>query len=165
MADQGNLATSAVGGYELALGSKPTLHCLHVTGEYTNGDALFINSEGTVTANSGATTNFAVVYGAGSITLGTVAAASTPIEVVFGSGDDKDTLDIFAAHASIAWDDGTAGANVFDTSGSCSVSSISGGTVNLLVQMMGSDGEAGPPVSGTDQYRLIVYANARGGNY
>ncbi len=159
MGDQGTLAQSAIGGFELATGSKPALHCLHVTGKYTNGDALFINGEGSVTANSGATTGFAVVHGAGSLVLGTVAAAGTPVTVVFGSGDDKDDLDIVGAHGSIAWDDG--GGAVFDTAGMVSVSSISGGTVNLLVQVMGADGEAGPPVSGTDTYRLIVYAHAR----
>ncbi len=161
MGDQGTLAQSAIGGFELATGSKPALHCLHVTGEYTNGDALFIDSEGGVTANSGATTNFSVVYGAGSLVLGTIAAAGTPMTVVFGSGDNKDDLDIVGAHASISWDDGTAGANVFDTAGVASVGSINGGTVNLLVQMIGADGEAGPPQTGVDQYRLIVYAHAR----
>jgi len=159
MGDQGTLAQSAIGGFELATGSKPALHCLHVTGKYTTGDSLFINGEGTVAANSGATTGFAVVHGAGSLVLGTVAAAGTPVTVVFGSGDDKDDLDIVGAHGSIAWNDG--GGAVFDTAGMVSVSSISGGTVNLLVQVMGADGEAGPPVSGTDTYRLIVYAHAR----
>tara|TARA_B100000214_G_scaffold374896_1_gene359136 strand:+ start:3088 stop:3576 length:489 start_codon:yes stop_codon:yes gene_type:complete len=159
MGDQGTLAQSAIGGFELATGSKPALHCLHVTGKYTNGDALFINSEGTASANSGATTGFSVVYGAGSLTLGTIAAAGTPVAVVFGSGDNKDDIDIVGAHGSISWDDG--GGSTFDTAGACSVSSINGGTVNLLVQMIGADGEAGPPVSGTDTYRLIVYAHAR----
>lgn len=159
MGDQGTLAQSAIGGFELATGSKPALHCLHVTGKYTQGDALFIDGEGTATANAGATTGFSVVHGAGSLVLGTVAGAGTPVTVVFGSGDNKDDLDIVGAHGSIAWDDG--GGSTFDTAGMVSVSSISGGTVNLLVQIMGADGEAGPPVSGTDTYRLIVYAHAR----
>jgi len=159
MGDQGTLAQSAIGGFELATGSKPALHCLHVTGKYTQGDALFIDGEGTATANAGATTGFSVVHGAGSLVLGTVAGAGTPVTVVFGSGDNKDDLDIVGAHGSIAWDDG--GGSTFDTAGMVSVSSISGGTVSLLVQIMGADGEAGPPVSGTDTYRLIVYAHAR----
>lgn len=163
MGDQGNLATSAIGGYELAAGSKPVLHCLHVTGKWTNADALFINNEGSVTANAGATTGFSVVYGAGSMTLGTATSGKTTLEVVFGSGDDKDNLDITGAYGSIAWDDG--GGSAYDTPGTVAVSSISGGTVNLLVNLLGADGEAGPPVSGTDTYRLIVYAHARGGNY
>lgn len=163
MGDQGNLATSAVGGYELSAGSKPALHCLHVTGKWTNADALYINDEGSVTANAGATTGFSVVYGAGSMTLGTATSGKSTLEVVFGSGNDKDDLDIFAAHGSIAWDNG--GGSAYDESGTCSVSSIAGGTVTFIVTMMGADGEAGPPVSGTDTYRLIVYANARGGNY
>ncbi len=160
MGDQGTLAQSAVGGYELATGSKPALHLLHVTGKWTNGDALFINDEGTASANSGATTGFSVVYGAGSITLGTVAAAGSPVDVVFGSGNNKDDLDIVGAYGSIAWDDG--GGAVYDTAGSVSVKSINGGTVSLLVSMNDpDDGTAVTPVSGTDTYRLIVYANAR----
>ncbi len=160
MGDQGTLAQSAVGGYELATGSKPALHLLHVTGKWTNGDALYINDEGTASANAGATTGFSVVYGAGSITLGTVAAAGSPVDVVFGSGNNKDDLDIVGAYGSIAWDDG--GGATFDTAGSVSVKSINGGTVSLLVSMHDpDDGTAVTPVSGTDTYRLIVYANAR----
>ena len=160
MGDQGTLAQSAVGGYELATGSKPALHLLHVTGKWTNGDSLFINDEGSASANSGATTGFSVVYGAGSLVLGTVAAAGSPVTVVFGAGDNKDDLDIVGAHGSIAWDDG--GGSTYDTAGSVSVKSIAGGTVNLLVSMHDpDDGTAVTPVSGTDTYRLIVYANAR----
>ena len=159
MGDQGNLAQSAIGGYELATGSKPTLHMIHCTGKWTNGDALFINDEGTVTANSGSTSGFSVVHGAGSIVLGTVASGKTPLTVVFGSGDNKDDLDIIGAYGSISWDDGAA--TTMDTPGTLSVLSIAGGTVNCAVSMHGADGEAGPPVSGTDGYRLIIYAHAR----
>tara|TARA_B100000035_G_scaffold248664_1_gene217419 strand:+ start:188 stop:670 length:483 start_codon:yes stop_codon:yes gene_type:complete len=157
MGDQGTLAQSAIGGYELATGSKPALHCLHVTGTWTNGHDIFINGEGTT---SGDDTGFSVVFGAGSITLGTVAAKGSPVEVVFGAGDDKDDLDIVGAYGSIAWDDG--GGSTYDTAGSVSVKSIDGGTVNLLVSMHDpDDGTAVTPVSGTDSYRLIVYAHAR----
>jgi len=157
MGDQGTLAQSAIGGFELATGSKPALHCLHVTGLWTNSHKIFINGEGTA---SGDTTGFSVVYGAGSMTLGTVAAKGSPIEVVFGAGDNHDDLDIVGAHGSIAWDDG--GGAVYDTAGSVSVKSIVGGTVNLLVSMHDpDDGSAVTPVSGTDTYRLIVYAHAR----
>ena len=161
MGDQGTLAQSAIGGYELATGSKPTLHCLHVSGKWTNADALYINGEGSVTANAGATTGFSVVYGAGSMTLGTATAASSAVAVVFGSGDTKsDDIDIVGAYGSIAWDDG--GGSTYDTAGSVAVKSIDGGTVNLLVSMHDpDDGTAVTPVSGTDTYRLIVYANAR----
>ena len=160
MGDQGTLAQSAIGGYELATGSKPALHLLHCTGKWTNGDALFINDEGTATANAGATTGFSVVYGAGSLVLGTAAAAGNPVTVVFGAGDNKDDVDIVGAYGSIAWDDG--GGSTYDTAGSVSVKSINGGTVNLLVSMHDpDDGSAVAVASGTDTYRLIVYANAR----
>jgi len=167
MGDQGTLAQSAIGGYELATGSKPTLHLLHVTGLYTATDAFFINGEGTASANVGslAVTSkapFSVVAGAGSLVLGTVAAAGSPVTVVFGAGDGKDDLDIVGAHGSIAWDDGGGATPVYDTAGSVSVKSIDGGTVNLLVTMTDpDDGTAATPVSATDTYRLIVYAHAR----
>ncbi len=160
MGDQGTLAQSAIGGFELATGSKPSLHLLHVTGKWTNGDALFINNEGTASANAGATTGFSVVYGAGSLVLGTAAAAGNPVSVVFGAGDNKDDIDIVGAHGSIAWDDG--GGSAYDTAGSVSVKSIDGGTVSLLVSMNDpDDGTAVAVASGTDTYRLIVYAHAR----
>ena len=80
--------------------------------------------------------------------------------VVFGAGDNKDDVDIVGAYGSIAWDDG--GGSTYDTAGSVSVKSINGGTVNLLVSMHDpDDGSAVAVASGTDTYRLIVYANAR----
>ena len=168
MPDQGTLATAAVGGYELAAGSKPTLYCLHLEGEYTASDNFLISAEGllTGTANGGSVSdgtpsasNQTVVYGAGSVSMGTVASGVLPITVVLGAGDGKDDLDIFGCYGSVALGDG---GSTINTPGMLSVKSIAGGTVNLIASFFDvDDGSAIAPASGTDYVKLCVYANAK----
>ena len=176
MVDAGISAQAAIGGYEQAFGSKPRQMCVSIFGRLaaasgggTEGGHIFIDNEGTATVTtndeSSPTTSLSatVSYGAGSITIGDVSPAGQIAGTwVVGTGDDKDSIDIFMAHGDFSTR--AAAAYVAEGTGALpgvlNVTSINGGTVSFILSAPHEDSD---DLAVGDGYKISLWAYARGG--
>ena len=155
MADQGIIDAATIGGFELGVGSKPRELVCVVTS--FAGSSSLVSSTGTVTGHALGSTALnghtpGITHGAGAVSI----AASTGAGVlVFGTGDNKDPLNIIAATGSIIWKDGAVTAP--DEPGYWGYKSSDGGTINFLATLEGGDA----PAAG-DSYTMVVRALVKG---
>ena len=155
MADEGIIATATIGGFELGAGSKPRELVCVITS--FAGSSSLINKDGTVSGHTLGSTALnghtpGMTFGAGSVSI----AATTGLGVlVFGTGDNKDPLNVVAATGSIIWKDGAVTAP--DEPGYWGFKSSNGGTVNFLATL-----EAGDAPAAGDSYTMVVRALVKG---
>lgn len=162
MVDAGISTQAAIGGFELATGSKPRMLGVSFYGDRDGAGSLFIDKDGTVTANG---TDYAatVAYGAGSITLGAASAGIVAGSWIIGDGSaNDDALDIFMAHGTFAARPGAAyvQAGTSAVPGLLNVTSINGGTVSFLLSCPHEDTD---DLADGDGYFINLWAYARGG--
>jgi hypothetical protein len=172
MADAGIGQQSAIGGYELAFGSKPSLHAITIKGELqTSGAATaFVDGEGNVTV-SGAAFAATCDHGAGYITLAAVAAetilgtwtigtGAETVSVAAGMPDGEDDTELIMAAGNLATTTGATYAVGIATAGFVSITGIDGGTVSFIMGNAISDADA---MAFGDGFKLTLMAWSKGG--
>lgn len=182
MADAGIGEQSAIGGYELALGSKPSLHGISFYGlpGSTGGTTFYVNGDGKTYARSGGTLNansvaLTATYGAGFVTLAAASGGYIAGTWVIGTGaaptetgktptvpDGDDDRNIIMAMGDYAYREGAAmvAAGTSALGGTCNVTSINGGTVSFILSI---PDEAAADVDDADGIRLSLWAWVKGG--
>jgi len=163
MVDAGISGQAAVGGFELAHGSKPRLLGISLFGQTASSGVAssFTDGEG-VTTNNGTGFTATVAFGAGSVTMAAPSAGAIAGTWILGTGNNDDDLDIFAAHGDFAARDGAAyvAAGTGALPGTLNVTSINGGTVSFIISCPHEDTD--DLVAG-DGYFINLFAYARGG--
>ena len=144
MTNQGEVGFSTVGGFDIGAGSSVKECVLHVhtyigsSSHFTDKSAVAGHALGAGLING----SIGAVYGAGSISV----AAGTTGEIVFGNGDDLDSLTILSAQVSMAMKD-AAGNAAADEPANVAVTLIAGGTVNFVYSAEDATvGLAGSPI-------------------
>ena len=163
MVDAGISGQAAIGGFELAQGSKPRMLGLSIFGDRSGAGAIYVDGTGAVIAQDGGATA-TVVFGAGSVTLGATTGGVAACSWVLGDGtsDGSDDLDIFSAHGTFAAK--PAGpyvkAGTGAVPGTLNVTSINGGTVSFIISC---PDEQNDDLVDDDGYYIQLFAYARGG--
>ena len=176
MVDAGISTQAAIGGFELAAGSKPRMLGISVygrlaaaSGGHTEGGSIYVDHNGVVTVNtndaSTPTTALSAscAFGAGSITLaGVTPAGQLAGSWVIGNGDSKDDLDIFMAHGDFSAANAAAyvQAGTGALPGTLNVTSINGGTVSFILSCPHEDSD---DIANGDGFFINLFAYARGG--
>jgi len=163
MVDAGISAEAAIGGFELAHGSKPRLLGISLFGQLASSGAgsSFTDGDGTKT-DTGTGFSSTVAFGAGSVVLPAVASGAVAGEWVIGTGEDDDTLDIFSAHGDFAARAGAAyvAAGTDALPGTLNITSINGGTVSFIISCPHEDTD---DLAASDGFFINLFAYARGG--
>ena len=163
MVDAGISGQAAVGGFELAHGSKPRLLGISLYGRLASsgGGSSFTDGEGTKT-DTGTGFSSTVAFGAGSVVLPAPSSGAVAGEWVIGTGEDDDTLDIFAAHGDFTKRDNAAyvQAGTGAQPGALNITSINGGTVSFIVSCPHEDSD---DLANGDGFKISLWAYARGG--
>lgn len=112
MTDAGISAEAAIGGFELAAGSKPRALAITIEGKLaTSGaSAIFGDGNGTTVSGTANGQTGTVTFGAGSVTLNAPSAGVMTGEWIIGDGSGTDDdLDIIMADGDIAIQQSTNG--------------------------------------------------------
>jgi hypothetical protein len=172
MADAGIGQQSAIGGYELAFGSKPSLHAITIKGELPASGAgtVFVDGEGKVSVTG---TDFTATcdHGAGYITLAAVVAETIlgtwtigtgahAVSISAGMPDGEDDTELIMAAGNLATTTGDTYAVGIATAGFVSITGIDGGTVSFIMGNAISDAD---PMAADDGFKLTLMAWAKGG--
>lgn len=180
MVDAGISNQAAIGGFELAAGSKPRLLGLSIFGALPSsgtmsvfaGPALvgdvMVDNHKVVTGTGAACT---VAFGAGSITFAAPASGVVAGKWIIGNGRKAgaaedgattDDLDIMMAHGNFTKRDAAAyvQAGTGAQPGTLNVTSIDGGTVSFIISAAHEDTD---DLVATDGFYINMFAYARGG--
>lgn len=163
MVDAGISGQAAIGGYELAAGSKPRLLGISLFGQLASsgGGSSFTDGNGAKT-DTGTAFSSTVAFGAGSVVLPAASGGTVAGKWIIGTGDNTDNLDIFAAHGDFAARAGAAyvAAGTGALPGTLTVTSINGGTVSFLLSCPHEDTD---DLADADGFFINCFAYARGG--
>ena len=164
MVDAGITTQAAIGGFELATGSKPRMLGISVFGDTADSGAgtIFVDGNGSTPVVSGTNLTATCAFGAGSITMAAASGGVMACKWIIGTGDNTDNLDIFMAHGDFAARAGAAyvAAGTSALPGLLNVTSINGGTVSFIVSC---PDEQNDDFANADGYFINLFAYARGG--
>ena len=180
MVDAGISSEAAIGGFELAAGSKPRLLGISLLGTLASSGGMSVfagpaldggvmKQNHTVVTGTGATAT--VSFGAGSIVLDAQASDAVAGKWIIGNGrlagenqdgDTTDDLDIMMAHGNFTARAGAAyvAAGTGAIPGSLNVTSINGGTVSFILSCPHEDSD---DIRDGDGFFINLFAYARGG--
>ena len=180
MVDAGISSEAAIGGFELAAGSKPRLLGVSLYGQLASSGGMSVFAGPALvgsamvqnhTVVTGTAASATVAFGAGSITLDAAADGVVAGKWIIGNGrlagenqdgDTTDDLDIMMAHGNFTKRDNAAyvQAGTGAEPGTLNVTSINGGTVSFILSAPHEDTD---DLVDTDGFYINLFAYARGG--